>query len=1024
MPFTFSLPSINVNVMVLYDTIGDEANRTDIHKLAPVWESYINNKTQTDATYPFTITVEAYETASDCQRVNSTLVNRLSNASLPRITTIVAEGDNCARGALSATIAHTYGIPIILTTYSPDSITNAYKMPEDQGTSFLMSGPTFAQFKELIKTYKQTGIKTVVAVAANHGNSNYDVHSCMGGADELELRGIEVLGRFIIERGQSTDRVMDIVLEIKGLNPDAVIWCDRLMCESLAASEEFLPMQSFKDANYLPKALSILDCLDSDAVPDKTLLQYVSAPNYVNNMIVGFEYTEDDYPFSNMFRPDVPENLTAGIQMGVGDTIAIPSSTYLFYTWFSTKYGYTPTYTTVMVWAAFDVLEKALYIAALTPQSQATSFVSPLDAFVLLSVGHCSTPFGLISFDANRINTGSVTIFIQAFHAEVDGQSDDDNEIVSPSTLETGAFLYPMPTWEERIYVWTLISTVNEIRSVAVAGVLNVILIAIIITVYIHRNDVEIRMLHYMHIILLCLMAMAFCWGNALLYQGDMLQRQCDSYLWVIFLSGSFFLSIVNMKAYRLSIFLKSSTNGRRPKPFSHGKVLKYTMVMVGLTAILLLVIALADQPKSIRIIVDVYRPVADYHECPWGSITTALLTIIIVAHFLFSVYCIAAVRNGMESFSDGTIIKESLIAFYFCLAIGIMLTNIGLEHKLSDFIRSLFFNIGATLFCVRLMANRVFKYWLPEGVQKYLNQGYAFYKTIWPTTATNSVNNQSAENYDDMTGDCPVYQQRTIQLGDINELVTAMEDPSRLKILRNLALKNHLVENVDFICGVLRFKEEAEQLIMTSSGAASDEMKTQAMAMWYQYLQINSPDEVNVSSTAREMLKTQLDHWAPNVKLVSKLAARGSLEADAEHRLIIFESAYREILTMLYQNLWTKFRIEEAQALTLEDGDNDSMMHLFSKDKAKHKSSGKSSSKVASERSSVTLLCPISEGGDKNGVEGTNTGNPSTSPSISSWPAFSERSASEAPQMNREEIDLFMKEKEAPPSDSSGSEK
>jgi DNA-binding transcriptional ArsR family regulator len=65
------------------------------------------------------------------------------------------------------------------------------------------------------------------------------------------------------------------------------------------------------------------------------------------------------------------------------------------------------------------------------------------------------------------------------------------------------------------------------------------------------------------------------------------------------------------------------------------------------------------------------------------------------------------------------------------------------------------------------------------------------------------------------MTGDAPVYQAKTIQLGDINELVTAMEDPSRLKILRNLALKNHLVENVDFICGVLRFKEEAEQLIM-----------------------------------------------------------------------------------------------------------------------------------------------------------------------------------------------------------------
>jgi hypothetical protein len=65
MPFTFSL---HVNIMVLYETIGEEANRTDIHKLAPVWESYINNKTQTDKTYPFSISVESFETASDCQR--------------------------------------------------------------------------------------------------------------------------------------------------------------------------------------------------------------------------------------------------------------------------------------------------------------------------------------------------------------------------------------------------------------------------------------------------------------------------------------------------------------------------------------------------------------------------------------------------------------------------------------------------------------------------------------------------------------------------------------------------------------------------------------------------------------------------------------------------------------------------------------------------------------------------------------------------------------------------------------------
>jgi hypothetical protein len=35
----------------------------------------------------------------------------------------------------------------------------------------------------------------------------------------------------------------------------------------------------------------------------------------------------------------------------------------------------------------------------------------------------------------------------------------------------------------------------------------------------------------------------------------------------------------------------------------------------------------------------------------------------------------------------------------------------------------------------------------------------------------------------------------------------------------------------------------------------------------------------------------------------------------DSKNRIKVFEGAYREILSLLYQNLWTQFRIEEAHA-------------------------------------------------------------------------------------------------------------
>jgi hypothetical protein len=43
-----------------------------------------------------------------------------------------------------------------------------------------------------------------------------------------------------------------------------------------------------------------------------------------------------------------------------------------------------------------------------------------------------------------------------------------------------------------------------------------------------------------------------------------------------------------------------------------------------------------------------------------------------------------------------------------------------------------------------------------------------------------------------------------------------------------------------------------------------------------------------------------------------------------------VFEAAFKEILTMLYQNLWTKFRVEEAQLMTLEEDNGNTVMSLF----------------------------------------------------------------------------------------------
>lgn len=261
---------VHINVMVLYSSIGKLANMTNIQQLAPIWELHMNNKSIYDSKWPFDISVETFEIATDCEVISTVMLARLNDRTQPNITAIVAEGDYCGvKGGLSSTIAANYGIPIILTTYNPDGITNNYRMLASQGTAFLINGPTFYKFRQLVLNYLQAGVQSVVVVA-NQGNSKYNLHSCFGAADLLASHGVRVMERFIIYSNQSTPRVREIVNLIKDLNPDAVLWCDRAGCRTAKSAALLLPLQRFKDANYLPKALSMLDCLDSHAIIDKS----------------------------------------------------------------------------------------------------------------------------------------------------------------------------------------------------------------------------------------------------------------------------------------------------------------------------------------------------------------------------------------------------------------------------------------------------------------------------------------------------------------------------------------------------------------------------------------------------------------------------------------------------------------------------------------------------------------------------------------------------------------------------------
>eukprot|EP01042_Synura_sphagnicola_P004971 gene4971-6333_t len=202
----------------------------------------------------------------------------------------------------------------------------------------------------------------MVAVA-KYDSDKYNEHTCFGAAALAATRGIKVL---------DTISLMDsaVVEEIVGnlrdnLKPDAVIWCDWAACALPDSIQQYNPLPYFKKANYLPKALSMLDCVDEPGVVqfyEEGLFQYVSAGQFVNEKLVGPDYTEDNYPYSSVFRPAAAKGqLTVTEQLNVGFTASYPSSTKLFMEWYRSVTNATAGYQTVFTWAALDLMEAALY---------------------------------------------------------------------------------------------------------------------------------------------------------------------------------------------------------------------------------------------------------------------------------------------------------------------------------------------------------------------------------------------------------------------------------------------------------------------------------------------------------------------------------------------------------------------------------------------------------------------------------------------------------------------------------------
>ena len=319
-------------IVVFYASSGAYENITDALFLGKFWGNHLSTKLAKSPEWPFNATVEFFDTMNNEARVRSYCRSRFANKELPNVTAVLGPFPYKMGYAVSD-VAVKYNIPVVFPEVVAYATTNGVVKQLPSLTSSFFILPAGFTFSTAIEAYIKAGVHTVFVAYLKSPSFVQPTTTCQAAANVAQQRGINVLGQVSFTPTNTTDDLYQIVLTIKSLNPDAVIWCDPETCTS-AYRLPYHVLPLFKRANYLPKALSLSDCVDyplTSSLYAQGLYPFVSSAQAYNARCSGNDYTEDFTTYSSLFRPQTPPDFTVNKPLFPSNLARIPVFTpYLF----------------------------------------------------------------------------------------------------------------------------------------------------------------------------------------------------------------------------------------------------------------------------------------------------------------------------------------------------------------------------------------------------------------------------------------------------------------------------------------------------------------------------------------------------------------------------------------------------------------------------------------------------------------------------------------------------------------------
>jgi hypothetical protein len=144
--------------------------------------------------------------------------------------------------------------------------------------------------------------------------------------------------------------------------------------------------------------------------------------------------------------------------------------------------------------------------------------------------------------------------------------------------------------------------------------------------------------------------------------------------------------------------------------------------------------------------------------------------------------------------------------------------------------------------------------------------------------------------------------------------MYNALSDPERAQKLREYAEKALVVENVDFLLAVNKYRKDSVNALIEASKHGNHHMKEGAKECFKHFMQVGCNNEVNVSSNTRNTALAHIETWNEHEPIMNNDTAEYVLDDDVKLHIDVFQKAAKEIAIMLYQNIWIKYRTQELE--------------------------------------------------------------------------------------------------------------